>query len=249
VRSPVRVLTLMACVALLAASGGCTNDAETKTPVPPATSTEAPAQSADPVSPPVVETPVSDPEPDKPEEKPKETPVPEAPKNPVVEMTTSMGTITIELFEKEAPLTVANFLKYTDEKFYDGTIFHRIIPTFMIQGGGFEPGMKKKSTHAQIKNEASGGLKNDRGTLAMARTGIVDSATAQFFINVKDNAALDHRDTSQRGFGYCVFGKVIEGMDVVDKIKVVPTRALNVQVRDVPVKDVVIKTVRRVKAE
>lgn len=230
-RSSVRVLTLMACVALLAVTGGCTNDK--------ASATKAVAQS----------TPSADTAAANHNEEAKETPVPEAHKNPIVEMVTSMGTITIELFEKEAPLTVANFLRYTDEKFYDGTLFHRVIPTFMIQGGGFEPGMTRKATHPPIKNEATNGLKNDRGTIAMARTGVIDSATGQFFINVADNAALNHRDTSRQGFGYCVFGKVIKGMDVVDAIKAVPTRALSVQARDVPVKDVIIKTVRRVKAE
>jgi len=177
---------------------------------------------------------------------PKEKPVQ---KNPVVEMKTSMGNITIELFPEQAPVTVANFLKYVDEKFYDGTIFHRVIGNFMIQGGGFEPGMNQKKTHDPIKNEAGNGLKNDRGTIAMARTSVVDSATAQFFINVVDNAMLNHRDETAEGFGYCVFGKVIAGMDVVDKIKAVPTKALNRMVRDVPVKDVVIESVRRVEAK
>jgi len=165
-------------------------------------------------------------------------------KNPVVVMETSMGTIEIELFKKEAPLSTANFLKYTDEKFYDGTIFHRIIPTFMIQGGGFTADMKKKQNHPPIKNEATNGLKNSRGTLSMARTSVVDSATSQFFINVVDNKSLDHTNTSSRGYGYAVFGKVIKGMEVVDKIKAVETGMCG-HMRDCPKTPVVIKSVRR----
>jgi cyclophilin family peptidyl-prolyl cis-trans isomerase len=180
-----------------------------------------------------------------PAETPKEKPVQ---KNPVVEMKTSMGNITIELYPEKAPATVANFLKYVDEKFYDGTIFHRVIGNFMIQGGGFEPGLKQKATHDPVKNEAGNGLKNDRGTIAMARTNVVDSATAQFFINVVDNAMLNHRDETVRGFGYCVFGKVTAGLDVVDKIKAVATRTVG-PFGDVPVKDVVIESVRRVEAK
>src|SRR4051794_19476899 len=132
--------------------------------------------------------------------------------NPVVVMETSMGTIKIELNEEKAPITVQNFLKYVEDKHYDGTIFHRVISNFMIQGGGMEPGMKEKKTRAPIKNESGNGLKNDRGTIAMARTRALDSATAQFYINVVDNPNLDQGK-------YCVFGKVIEGMDVVDKIR------------------------------
>ncbi len=164
--------------------------------------------------------------------------------NPVVVMKTSMGTLKIELWEKKAPITVKNFLRYTDEKFYDGTIFHRVIPTFMIQGGGFTPDMKQKQTHEQIKNEAKAELKNTRGTIAMARTGQVHSATSQFFINVVDSAFLDHRDETPRGFGYCAFGKVIEGMDVVDKIRKVKTGRTG-PYGDVPVKPVLIESIRR----
>ena len=166
--------------------------------------------------------------------------------NPVVIMTTSEGVIKIELWQDKAPVTVANFLRYTDEKFYDGTIFHRVIPGFMIQGGGFTPDMKQKAAHDPIKTEASASLSNKKGTIAMARTGVVDSATAQFFINHADNAArgLDHRDNTPAGFGYAVFGKVIEGMDVVEKIAAVATGRVSGH-DDVPVKPVVIESVRR----
>ena len=173
--------------------------------------------------------------------------------NPIVVLDTSMGPIKIELFEDKAPVTVKNFLDYADAKFYDGTIFHRVIPSFMIQGGGFEPGMKEKTTRAPIKNESDNGLSNDRGTIAMARTPDPQSATAQFFINVRDNKALDRAQSRDR-FGYCVFGKVIEGMDIVDKIKGVPTGTKIVSVKgqqvpfeDVPLKDVVIESIRREK--
>jgi len=167
-------------------------------------------------------------------------------RNPVVLMETSAGNIKIELDQKNAPVSVNNFLSYVDDKFYDGTIFHRVISNFMIQGGGFTPDMQQKPTKAQIKNEAGNGLKNKRGTISMARTMVVDSATAQFFINVVDNDFLDHRDTSPQGFGYAVFGKVLEGMDVVDKIKGVKT-GTKMGFGDVPVETVVIKSVRRAK--
>ena len=156
-----------------------------------------------------------------------------------VVMETNLGTITIELYPDRAPETVKNFLSYVDEGFYDGTIFHRVIPGFVIQGGGFAPGMKKKTTHPPIKNEAANGLKNLRGTLSMARTGIVDSATSQFFINLRDNAALDHRGNSPAAFGYAVFGRVASGMDVVDRIAAVPTGRMGYY-RDVPRRDVMI---------
>jgi peptidyl-prolyl cis-trans isomerase B (cyclophilin B) len=163
--------------------------------------------------------------------------------NPVVIMETSMGTITIELFKDKAPITVENFLKYVDDKHYDGVIFHRVIPNFMVQGGGFEPGMKERKTRAPIKNESANGLSNERGTLAMARTPQPDSASAQFFINVVDNKFLD-RAQARDGVGYCVFGKVTSGMDVVDKIKAVETGNVGGH-GDVPKQDVVIKSVRR----
>jgi peptidyl-prolyl cis-trans isomerase B (cyclophilin B) len=170
--------------------------------------------------------------------------------NPIVVIETSMGNVKVELFEDKAPITVKNFLSYTDDKFYDGTIFHRVIgkensgKDFMIQGGGFEPGMRQKKTKDPIKNEASNGLQNTRGTLAMARTGVVDSATAQFFINVADNSFLDHKSPNPREFGYAVFGKVIEGMDVVDKIKAVKTTSKGGH-DDVPAEDVVIRSIKR----
>ncbi len=163
---------------------------------------------------------------------------------PVVIMETSEGTVTIELWRDKAPRTVENFLRYTDEKFYDGTIFHRVIDGFMIQGGGFTEDMKEKKMHEPIKNEARADVPNKRGTLAMARTQVVDSATAQFFINLKDNGFLNHRDETATGYGYAVFGKVIEGMDVVDKIAKVPTGTAGA-FSDVPKKSVVIKRVRQ----
>lgn len=158
-----------------------------------------------------------------------------------VVMTTSHGEITIELDAEKAPITVENFLAYVDEGFFDGTIFHRVIPGFMVQGGGMTEDMIQKKGHAPIKNEADNGLKNLRGTLAMARTADVNSATSQFFINLKDNAFLDH---GSRDFGYAVFGRVIEGMDVVDAIAAVQTGNRGMH-QDVPVEPVtIIKAVR-----
>lgn len=159
-------------------------------------------------------------------------------KHPTVVMKTSLGSVTIELYPDKAPETVKNFLQYVNDKFYDGTIFHRVISTFMIQGGGMDAAMNKKPTRAAIKNEAANGLENKLGTVAMARTGDPHSATAQFFINVKDNGFLD-KAQAQDGWGYCVFGKVTAGMDVVDKIKAVPTGA-----QDVPKTQVVIESIR-----
>jgi cyclophilin family peptidyl-prolyl cis-trans isomerase len=171
-----------------------------------------------------------------------------AEKNPVVIMDTSMGKIEIELFRDKAPISVNNFLSYVDKKFYDGTIFHRVIPTFMIQGGGFEPGLKEKETQAPIKNESYNGLSNKRGTIAMARTNAPNSATAQFYINVEDNARGLDKATARDGVGYCVFGKVINGMDVVDKIRRVRTTTKTDPkghpFGDVPAEDVMIKSVR-----
>ena len=161
----------------------------------------------------------------------------------VVVIDTSLGSMKIELDAAKAPVTVANFLGYVDDKFYDGTVFHRVIPNFMIQGGGFEPGMKQKKTKGQIKNESSNGLTNQRGTVAMARTNVPDSATSQFFINLKDNGFLNKAEAQDK-VGYCVFGKVIEGMEVVDKIKAVKTATKGGH-GDVPVQDVVINSVRR----
>lgn len=164
--------------------------------------------------------------------------------NPVVEMKTSKGTIKIELWKDKAPVTVKNFLRYVDEQFYDGTMFHRVIASFMIQGGGFTLDMKKKKTHSSIKNEARSDVKNVRGTIAMARTNVVDSATAQFFINVADNKSLDHKDETTMGFGYAVFGKVIEGMDVVDEIRNVKTTTKEFH-RNVPAEAVEIESIKR----
>jgi peptidyl-prolyl cis-trans isomerase A (cyclophilin A) len=160
---------------------------------------------------------------------------------PVVLMSTSLGDVKIELYEKEAPETVKNFLSYVNDKFYDGTIFHRVITGFMIQGGGFTENMEQKPTKPPIKNESGNGLKNDTYTLAMARTSVPDSATSQFFINVKNNDPLN-RDKSQDGVGYAVFGKVIEGTDVVKKIEQVQTGRRGMY-SDVPAQPVVIKSV------
>ncbi len=166
----------------------------------------------------------------------------------VVMMETSEGTIKIELWPAKAPMTVKNFLRYADEGFYDGTIFHRVIDNFMIQGGGFAADMTKKPTHQPIKNEASADLKNDRGTIAMARTRDLHSATSQFFINLKDNNFLNHYDETATGFGYAVFGKVIDGMDVVDRIAKVKTTTAG-RFRDVPATPVVINHVKRVESD
>lgn len=170
----------------------------------------------------------------------------EAASNPRVLMKTSMGEIQLELFMDKAPITVKNFLKYVDKGFFSNTLFHRVIPGFMIQGGGFTHGMVQKETDPPIKNEAGNDLSNTRGTIAMARTNVVDSATSQFFINVVDNTFLDHQNNSADGFGYCVFGKVTKGMDVADKIVNVP-RGNSGMYQDVPTTDVIIKSVTRVK--
>jgi len=167
-------------------------------------------------------------------------------KNPMLLVSTSMGDIKIELNEEKAPVTVKNFLTYVNDKFYDGTVFHRVMPDFMIQGGGFDKDMKEKTTRPPIKNEAGNGLKNDVGTIAMARTSVVDSATAQFFLNVKDNGFLNHRDETQGGFGYTVFGKVVDGMDVVRKIEHVQTTNKGPN-QNVPAEPVIIKSVTVVK--
>jgi peptidyl-prolyl cis-trans isomerase A (cyclophilin A) len=161
----------------------------------------------------------------------------------MIRFETSLGDFTIELFDKEAPESVANFSRYIDDGFFDGTIFHRIVPGFVIQGGGFTEDLTQKKTKPPVKNEADNGLKNKRGTLSMARTNDINSATSQFFVNLKDNDFLDH---SRGNFGYAVFAKVTEGMDVVDKIAAVETgrkRGFD----DVPVEAVTMKSVRRVK--
>ncbi|MFI4891362.1 MAG: peptidylprolyl isomerase [Steroidobacterales bacterium] len=160
----------------------------------------------------------------------------------MIRFETTLGNFTIELFEKEAPVTVANFLKYIEDGFFDGTIFHRIVPNFVIQGGGFTADLTQKKTMAPIRNEADNGLKNERGSLSMARTNDINSATSQFFVNLKDNDFLDH----QRGnFGYAVFARVTEGMDVIDEIAAVKTGRRG-HFDDVPAQAVVMTSVRRV---
>ncbi|MBT0893905.1 peptidyl-prolyl cis-trans isomerase [Geobacter hydrogenophilus] len=166
-------------------------------------------------------------------------------KNPVVLMETTLGAVKIELYPDKAPVSVKNFLDYVNSGFYNGTIFHRVIPGFMAQGGGFTADRKQKETKAPIKNEARNGLKNDRGTIAMARTANPDSATAQFFINVVNNDGLNRPNPD--GFGYAVFGRVIEGMDVVDKIVATPTQRLNMVFANLPMTPVVITSVKAVK--
>ena len=165
---------------------------------------------------------------------------------PQVRLTTNLGVIELELNTEKAPATVKNFLGYVDSGFYNGTIFHRVIPGFMIQGGGFDPGMKEKATRGQIRNEADNGLKNKAGTIAMARTMDPHSASAQFFINEVDNAFLDHRGKTTQGWGYAVFGRVTQGMDVVEKIGNVQTGMVG-PFGDVPLQDVVITKVEVIK--
>jgi peptidyl-prolyl cis-trans isomerase A (cyclophilin A)/peptidyl-prolyl cis-trans isomerase B (cyclophilin B) len=165
--------------------------------------------------------------------------------NPQVTLDTSKGEIVLELYPDKAPASVANFLTYVQDGFYNGTVFHRIIPNFMIQGGGFDQQYQKKDTRDAIQNEADNGLANDRGTIAMARTSDPHSATAQFFINTVDNTPLNHTGKNPRGWGYAVFGKVIKGMDVVDAISATPTGLGKLQgypARDVPTTPVVIKS-------
>ena len=158
----------------------------------------------------------------------------------MVRLHTSFGIIALDLDAERAPETVKNFLAYVESGFYSKTVFHRVIDGFMVQGGGFEPGMSQKSTRGTIKNEASNGLKNERYTIAMARTSEPHSASSQFFINVKDNGFLDHTAPNAQGWGYCVFGKVVEGRDVVDEIKQVKTGKRGAHA-DVPVEDVIIE--------
>jgi len=166
--------------------------------------------------------------------------------NPRVRITTNVGVIELELYADRAPDTVRNFLNYVETGFYSGTIFHRVIPGFMIQGGGFRPGLDMKATGVKIRNEADNGLKNLTGTVVMARTSDPHSASSQFFINVKDNDFLDHRDKTDRGWGYAVFGKVIKGMEVVKRIESVPTKTVG-PFENVPVQDVVIQKVEQMK--
>lgn len=163
----------------------------------------------------------------------------------VVEMKTSLGRVQIELNDSGAPLTVKNFLDYVDQKFYDGTIFHRVIKGFMIQGGGYDRHEQRKTTLAAIKNEADNGYKNIKGTVAMARTAAVNSATSQFFINLADNNFLDYRGRAPKAYGYAVFGRVIAGMDVVEKIGSTKTIAKSPLFKDFPESKVVIESIRR----
>lgn len=161
-------------------------------------------------------------------------------KNPIVNMSTSKGNIRIELDAANAPISTKNFVDYVNDGHYDGLIFHRVIPGFMIQGGGMDPSMNEKKNKAPIKNEAGNGLKNNAYTVAMARTSDPHSATAQFFVNVADNDFLNFRSANADGFGYCVFGKVVEGREVIDKIKAVPTGSRGFH-QDVPAQDVLIE--------
>ena len=164
--------------------------------------------------------------------------------DPLVEMKTSMGTVVIELYPDKAPLTVNNFLQYVKDRHYDGTVFHRVIPGFMIQGGGFGPDFSEKPARKPVRNEAANGLRNETGTIAMARTPDPHSATAQFFINVANNESLDFRFPTQEGYGYCVFGKVVKGMDVVYRIVKVQTGPGPAGHQNVPVKPVIIEQAR-----
>lgn len=169
--------------------------------------------------------------------------VPASAAGPRVHMLTNKGEIVLELFPEKAPKTVENFLRYVREGFYDGTIFHRVIDGFMIQGGGFTQEFRRKETHAPIRNEADNGLSNTVGTIAMARTRDPHSATAQFYINVANNTPLDYRSSTPSGWGYCVFGRVVKGMDVVNRIKAVKTGPGGPFPKDVPVEPVIIKKV------
>jgi cyclophilin family peptidyl-prolyl cis-trans isomerase len=169
-------------------------------------------------------------------------PLQPAPGNPVVQIETSMGTITIELFKDQAPVSVANFLQYIREDFYPGTIFHRVVPGYVIQGGGYTPELVERPTRAPIQNEATNGLTNRRGTVAMARTRTLRSATSQFYINLANNPSLDHQGFSPDVFGYAVFGRVIDGMDVVDRIGAAKTGVKD-GMEDVPLEPILIKSV------
>jgi len=165
-----------------------------------------------------------------------------------VHIKTAFGVIVLELYPDRAPATVENFLRYAKEGFYNGTIFHRVIDNFVIQGGGFEPGMAQKATHEPIKNEANNGLRNSRGSIAMARTNDPDSASSQFFINITDNDFLNFTTPTDEGWGYCVFGNVVEGLNVLDQIKGVPTTS-RFGFKDVPLSDVIIQQVEVVSVD
>lgn len=168
--------------------------------------------------------------------------------NPQVLFKTNLGEFVIELDSQKAPKSAANFLRYVDEKFYDGTIFHRVMETFMVQGGGFTEKLDQKKTHEPIENEAANGLKNQRGTVAMARTSDPHSASSQFFVNVVDNDFLDHKAPSGNGWGYAVFGKVVRGLDVIDAIKATPVVARGSMFQHLPKQAVVVESAKRVTA-
>lgn len=168
-----------------------------------------------------------------------------AAQNPIVVLETTAGDISIELFKETAPETVKNFLTYVKDGYYTDTIFHRVIPGFMIQGGGYKKDLSLKPTRGSIKNEATNGLSNKRGTIAMARTAVIDSATSQFFINVVNNNGLDHKNTTRQGYGYCVFGKIIEGLDICDNIVNTPTTRRSYH-QNVPIRPIIIKSARLV---
>ena len=236
-----KVFLFSALTAGLVLSLGCGSSPEPESKVEeaePAAESVPPPKEAEPEAEPVEMAKLEVPKPE-----PPAPPKPKVKEKPVVVMETSKGTIKIELDQERAPGTVANFLQYVDDKFYDGTIFHRVMPNFMIQGGGFGPDMSEKPTREMIKNEATNGLANLRGTIAMARRGDPHSATAQFYINHKTNQALD-KEHDPKGWGYCVFGKVIEGLDVVDAIAQVPTGNKGGH-GNVPIAAVTIKTIRR----
>ena len=222
---------LILCAGVLALSG-CTN--KNKTAPEPAKSGGEVAAAEPAAAEPAAAEPAPEGNKDEPAAAPSDG------KMPIVEFTTSMGTIKMELYPDKAPKTVANFLKYVKSGHYTGTIFHRVIDGFMVQGGGFDAKFTKKPTTEEVENEAFNGLKNLTGTVAMARTPNPHSASAQFFVNVADNAFLDHKDKTMRGWGYCVFGKVIEGMEVVNKIKALPTGSKGPFPKDVPTTDVLI---------
>ena len=221
---------------------GSSPEPESKVEEPEPAAESTPPKEPEPEPAPVETAKLEVPKPEPPKPAP---PKPKVKEKPVVVMETSKGTIKIQLEDEKAPGTVANFLQYVDDKFYDGTIFHRVMPNFMIQGGGFGPDMNEKPTRDTIQNEATNGLANLRGTIAMARRPDPHSATAQFFINHKTNQALD-KQHSRDGWGYCVFGKVTEGMDIVDAIAQVPTENKGPH-GNVPLAAVTIETVRREK--
>jgi peptidyl-prolyl cis-trans isomerase A (cyclophilin A) len=232
-----RITTICTTFALAAMilSAGCDNSVENPFRRPPPEPTPKPPEPASKPAPPVVANTEA--------VAPPVVVQTEKITKPVIVIETSMGRITAELWADSAPITVKNFLAYVDKKHYDGLIFHRVMQGFMIQGGGLTPDMQKKAVDAPIKNEASADKPNDRGTLAMARTGEIDSATSQFFINLVNNGKLNHRNKTYVGFGYCAFGKVIDGMKVVDKIAAVEV-GMSAGRANVPTTPILIKTIR-----